>query len=280
MLRLLRICWPLTWPVRWYWNRSERKVGKRFVTERILRPLLPAPPAGLEVERSGGGRVFVWYREDLGLVALLSGGFEQAETEWLLARVRPGTTAIDVGANVGMYTVPLAGTAARVLAFEPAPDNVRRLGENLALNGLENVTVRQVALGERAGELLLRLGDDPMFHSTTEVAEQRGTGDELRVKACVLDDEWRAAGSPEVSALKVDVEGGEAAVLRGATGLLETCRPALLLEASTAERLAKLEEILARLGYRGSQPAGFSQGNYAFTPLAERADQHPSRDNE
>jgi FkbM family methyltransferase len=265
VLRLLRIVWPLTWPVRWYWNRSERKLGKRFVTERILRPLLPAPPAGLEVERPGGGRVFVWYREDLGLVALLSGGFEQAETEWLLARVRPGTTAIDVGANVGMYAVPLALAAGRVLAFEPAPDNVRRLRENLALNGLENVTVRPIALGERAGELLLRLGDDPMFHSTTEVAEQRGTGDELRVEACVLDDEWRTAGSPEVSVMKVDVEGGEPGVLRGATALLDAWHPSLLLEASTPDRLATLEEILSPLGYRSSQPHGFGPGNYAFT---------------
>ena len=207
----------------------------------------------------------------------MSGGFEQAETEWLLARVRPGTTAIDVGANVGMYTVPLAGAAERVLAFEPAPDNVRRLEANLALNGLTNATVRGVALGERPGELLLRLGDDPMFHSTTEVAEQRGTGDEVRVEACVLDDEWRAAGSPEVSALKVDVEGGEPAVLRGATALLAECRPALLLEASTPERLAVLEEILGPLGYAHSQPHGFGLGNYAWTQDEGRTESEGAR---
>lgn len=265
MLRLLRLCWPLTWPLRFYWSHSERKLGKRFVVERVLRPRLPAPPAELEVERPGGGRVGVWYREDLGLVALMSGGFETAETEWLLARVRPGTAAIDVGANVGMYAVPLAGRAEQVLAFEPAPENVRRLEANLARNGLGNVTVRPVALGERPGELLLRLGDDPMFHSTTEVAEQRGTGDEVRVEACVLDDEWRAAGSPEVSALKVDVEGGEAGVLRGATALLSECRPALLVEASSEERLATLTSILEPLGYRASHPHGFGPGNHAFT---------------
>jgi FkbM family methyltransferase len=262
--RLLRLVWPLTWPVRTYWARSERKLGKQFVTERLLRPRLPAPPSGFEVERPGGGRVFVHYREDLGLVALMSGGFEVPETEWLLGRARPGTTAIDVGANVGMFTVPLAGAAERVFAFEPAPPNVERLEDNLRRNGLENVSVRPAAVGERAGRLVLQLGDDPMFHSTTEVGEGRGTGDELEVEATTIDDEWRAAGSPEVSVLKVDVEGGEPPVLRGATELLAAQKPALLLEAGTTERLRELEAILGPIGYRATQPHGFAPQNYAF----------------
>jgi FkbM family methyltransferase len=262
--RLLRLVWPLTWPVRTYWARSERKLGKQFVTDRLIRPCLPAPPAGFEVERPGGGRVFVHYREDLGLVALLSGEFELPETEWLLARARGGTTVIDVGANVGMFTVPLAAAAERVLALEPAPANVERLEDNLRRNALENVTVRPVAVGERPGTLVLRLGDDPMFHSTTEVADRRGTGDELEVEATTLDAEWRAAGSPDVSVVKVDVEGGEPPVLRGAGGLLAAQRPALLLEAGTTERLRELESILAPYGYRVAQPPGFSPQNYAF----------------
>ena len=264
MRRLLRLVWPLTWPVRTYWARSERKLGKQFVTERLLRPRLPAPPAGFEVERPGGGRVFVHYREDLGLVALMSGGFEVPETEWLLGRVRPGTTAIDVGANVGMFTVPLGGAAEHVLAFEPAPSNVERLEDNLRRNGLGNVSVRAAAVGERAGRLVLHLGDDSMFHSTVEVAERRGTGDELEVEATTLDDAWRAAGTPVVSVLKVDVEGGEPRVLRGASKLLASQRPALLLEAGGAERLRELESILGPIGYRASQPHGFAPQNYAF----------------
>jgi FkbM family methyltransferase len=208
--------------------------------------------------------VFVHYREDLGLVTLMSGGFELPETEWLLSRARPGTTAIDVGANVGMFTVPLAGRAARVLALEPAPPNVDRLEENLRRNGLTNVVVRPVAVGEAAGTLVLRLGDDPMFHSTTEVGEGRGTGDELQVEATTLDAEWRAAGSPDVSVVKVDVEGGEPPVLRGGRELLAAQKPALLLEAGTPERLAELESILGPAGYRATQPPGFAPQNYAF----------------
>jgi FkbM family methyltransferase len=262
--RLLQLVWPLTWPIRTYWAHSERKLGKQFVIERLLRPLLPAAPAGFEAERPGGGRVFIQYREDLGLVTLMSGGFELPETEWLLARMRPGTAAVDVGANVGMFTVPLATRARRVLALEPAPSNVERLEANLRRNGLTNVDVRPVAAGERTGTLVLRLGDDSMFHSTTEVGEGRGTGDELEVEATTVDAEWRAAGSPEVSVVKVDVEGGEPPVLRGASELLAAQRPALLLEVGTPERLHELESILGPHGYRATQPPGFSPQNYAF----------------
>ena len=87
---------------------------------------------------------------------------------------------------------------------------------------------------------------------------------ERRVEATTLDDEWRASGSPEISVLKVDVEGGEPPVLRGATALLGAQRPALLLEAGTVERLGELEAILGPIGYRATQPHGFAPQNYAF----------------
>src|SRR5919197_6394884 len=118
MRLLLRLLWPLTWPLREYWLRSERKLGKRLLLDRLLKPLLPAPPRGFEAELPGGGRVLLHYREDIGLVTLLGGGFERAELEHARELARPGTTAIDVGANVGVYSVVLAravGPEGRVL---------------------------------------------------------------------------------------------------------------------------------------------------------------------
>ena len=120
----VRIAWPLTWPVRWYWAHSERQLGKKLVVDRILKHLLPPPPAGFESELPGGGRIFLHHRDDIGLVVLLTGSFERAEVELARAHARPGTTAVDVGANVGIFTVPLAlavGTEVRVIAVEPSP---------------------------------------------------------------------------------------------------------------------------------------------------------------
>ncbi len=258
-----RVLWALSRPVREYWLRSERKLGKRFLVDRVLKRLLPAPPRGFEAELPGGARVFLHYREDIGLVTLLGGGFERAELEAVRAHARTGTTAIDVGANVGVFTVVLAravGPEGRVLAFEPFADNVGRLEHNVDLNGLRNVDVREAAVGARAGDLELRLGADPAFHSTTEVAERRGEGHSVRVRATTLDYDWRAAGSPEVSVVKIDIEGGELAVLDGARELLATQRPVLLVE----ERDAAVATFLRELGYVRATPSGFARGNALF----------------
>jgi FkbM family methyltransferase len=264
---LRKIVWALTWPVRTYWARSERKLGKKLVTDRLLRPMLPAPPRGFNVKVPGGGSVHLYYREDLGIISLMGGRHEHAEMERLRSAARPGTVAIDVGANIGLYTVALAGAVGsngRVLAFEPFPDNVARLRSNLARNDLTNVEIYEVALGPEAGSELLHVADDPAFHSLVDVSEDRDTGNTLTVRVQRLDDAWREAGAPEVSVLKVDTEGGELAILRSATDVLAASRPVIQVEASTLERLQELEEWLRGRGYRRADAPGYSVGNYLF----------------
>ena len=265
--RVLRLLWALTWPARAYWLRSERKLGKKLLLDRVLKPVLPSPPKGFEAELPGGGRVFLHYREDIGLVTFLAGGFERAELEQARLLARVGTTAVDVGANVGVYTVVLAravGEEGRVLAFEPDRENVRRLEENLARNGLQNVRVHAAAVADRAGDLVLRLGSDPAYHSTAAVLEGRAAGAETRVRAMSLDEAWRAAGSPDVSLVKVDTEGAELSVLQGAEELLAAHRPALLVEARD-ERVAPW---LAARGYTATRPEGFAAANVLFLSRA------------
>jgi FkbM family methyltransferase len=264
---LLRAAWPLTWPVRQYWLHSERKLGKKLVVDHLLKRLLPAPPAGFEAELAGGGKVFLHHREDIGLVVLMSGAFEGAETSCARDLVRPGTVAIDVGANVGMFTVPLAlavGEAGRVLAIEPSPGNVARLTDNLQRNELTNVVVREIAVAEEPGEVVLQLGVDAALHSTTIVCEDRGAGESVVVPAETLDAVWSGAGSPEVSFLKIDTEGGEFAILHGAQHLLRTCAPPILLEAKGDERVRELDEFLTPFGYARTRPRGFAVGNFLY----------------
>jgi FkbM family methyltransferase len=262
---LLRVLWPLTWPVRRYWVGSRRKLGKRLLVDGILKRLLPAPPSGFEAELPGGGRIFLHYREDVGLVTFLSGGFERAELEEARRHARPGSTAIDVGANVGVYTVTLAravGPAGGVLAFEPFPETVRRLEENVRLNGLANVAVHSKAVAAEPGEVELRLGSDPGFHSTATVAERRGSGASLRVLATTLDEEWEAAGRPPLSFVKIDTEGAEEAVVLGARDLLREQRPVVLAEVRDERVLA----LLRGLRYDDVRPRGFAPGNVLFVP--------------
>ena len=264
---LVRLAWPLTWPIRWYWAHSERQLGKRLVVDRILKHLLPPPPAGFETELPGGGRIFLHHRHDIGLVVLLTGAFERAEVELACAHAREGSTAIDIGANVGIFTVPLAlsvGAHGRVIAVEPSPENVEQLDYNIRLNDLGNVDVQPIALAAEPGEVALQLGADPAFHSTTTVVRSRDAATSTIVRADTLDHVWREAGSPDVSFLKIDTEGGELDVLHGARELLAGCGMPILLEAKEQERIRALDELLVPLGYRRGRPSGFAVGNYLY----------------
>lgn len=264
---LLRLIWPLTKPLRWYWLTSKRKVGKRFLVDGVLKHFLPAPPAGFLVELPHGGRVFLHYREDIGLAVLMGGGFESTEIELAVQHARPGTVAFDVGANVGMFTIPLAhavGPRGHVIAVEPSPENVGRLEDNIRLNGLSNVEIEAIAIADKAGSLSLHLGSDPAFHSTTDVDGFRDRDAAIIVRAKTLDDLWRSSGEPDVSFLKVDTEGGELSALRGAPGLLSTRRAVILLEAKGTERLRDLDEWLCQFDYVRMGSNRLCKGNFVY----------------
>jgi FkbM family methyltransferase len=269
-LSRFRYLWPLLLPLRAYVFRPGPRRGKPFLLDRVLLPLVPSDPEASFVARlPGGGRLRLRCREVIGFAILLHDEFEGAESRYLSGRARTGTTAIDVGANVGLFTVPLAravGSGGRVVAIEPDAENVGRLEANLRLNRLENVLVERVAAGERDGEIELQVADDPAYHSTVEVHDGRGVGRAVCVPVARLDTIWTRLGRPRVSVIKVDVEGGELAVLRGAETLLRETRPALLLEAHQRERRRALTEWLAERGYARREEPGFAEWSNAFEP--------------
>jgi FkbM family methyltransferase len=269
--RLFRVIWTLLLPARLYVTRSPVGFGKNFLRDVLLRSLLPPSPSAFLAPLPFGRRIEVRYREGIGLSMLLEGQFEGAEIETLASYAHNDSTAIDVGANIGIYTVVLAtavGTAGRVLAFEPAPDNVDRLRRNLRLNGISNVDLLPLAVGARSERVALYLSDDPALHSTSEVAAQRRAGRSLTVAASSLDMVWNDVGRPAVSVVKIDVEGVELGVLQGARELLAACRPILLIEIKSARRLADIKGFLAPYDYRANQPEGFMRWNYLFVAEA------------
>lgn len=258
--------WALLAPVRWYIRRFPIPRGKGLLVRWLILPALPADGSFL-AEVHGGGRVRLRYRETLGLSTILYGPFEKQELEYVCRRVPAGSSVIDVGANVGLYTVALGvavGPGGKVHAIEPLPSNIRRLKENLAENRLVNVQVHGVAVAETESEVNLQLADDPAYASTEEVTESRGTGKAIRVRALPLDSLWEGAGKPVITVVKLDVEGGELAALRGARRIMETSHPLLLVEAQTASRLEGLENLLVPLGYRYVHPPGFAPWNHIF----------------
>jgi len=267
--RLFNVIWMSVWPLRVYITRFPFPRGKGFLTRQLLIPLLPPAPEMFSVASSAGDIILLQHRETVGLAHLMRGSFERAEIDSAGELAAVGTWAFDVGAHVGLFTIPLAravGSSGGVVAFEPLPENARRLVENLARNTVLNVRVWEAAAGQFEGESELRLANDSAFTSTADVFLGRATGTLVRVPSMTVDRVWQEVGQPRVSVMKVDVEGAELAVLNGSRGLIAGCSPAVLIEAATNLHLSRLTEWFGQYGYRRSQPAGFMPWNYLFLP--------------
>jgi FkbM family methyltransferase len=165
--------------------------------------------------------------------------------------LREGGLFVDVGANVGSYTIWAAELGAEVIALEPAADTFCLLAENIALNGYQ-VRAVQAAAGDHCGTARFTTGLD----SVNSLAADGPAVTELVTVDSLI-------GDSRVAGLKVDVEGFELDVLRGAARALAGQRIALIqLEWNEASRSAlgtdrrPVAELLASYGYRLYRPDG------------------------
>jgi FkbM family methyltransferase len=154
------------------------------------------------------------------------------ELEWIQENLlEPGDFVVDCGANMGFTTIFFAhfvGQKGKVLAFEPLLSNARDIRENVALNGLTNVEVREQAAGN--SNSTTTMADTPNGILTTDSAWKL-----VKVPIVRLDDAI-ADGTPTL--LKIDVEGHELEVLRGATRILAT-NPKLDIEVHVGSKADK-----------------------------------------
>ena len=186
-----------------------------------------------------------------------------------IARKYPYDTMTDIGANVGLFSVVLGCAVraeGRVISAEPVPINALRAKANFELNRLSNVQLVNAAVGSAEGTIQLNLANDLAYPSLIQVAESRGSGESIEVQLRTLDSLWYEIGSPEVRFVKIDVEGAELDVLRGAVQMLRCTQPVFLLESNSANSLEDLRKELEPIGYRFIQPPGFVMHNYLAMP--------------
>ncbi len=253
-------------PVRLYVRHSPLRLGTGRLVALVLDPLVPRT-GPLTLRLPGGGTARLRYEEALGRVVGWMGSFEEAELRFASRTLQPGDAAVDVGANVGLFTLVMARAVApdgRVTAVEPHPANLARLRAHLEENGAANVDVVAAAASDAPGSITLHGADDAAFGSTAQVLEGHAGGAAHHVRATTLDGLWEAAGCPRVRLVKVDVEGAEHRVLRGAAEMLRSCRPVLLVEVHTGEALRALRRLLRPVGYRDRRPWGFDRHNRVF----------------
>lgn len=260
----------LGWPARWWLIHGRPDRGKSLMM-RILRRL-PPEAADFKVAATGGGRIWARLTESTGLALARGAQIERAEIAFAVAQLRPGDTAIDAGANVGLFTVPAGravGGAGRVVAIEPIPSTAARLRRSIALNRLGNVSVHAVALSDAERHVALHLAPDSAYSGIAFDPRSPSTAT-VTVPARTLDSVWRQEGSPDVRLLKLDIEGSELLALAGATELLAACRPLIVLEAA-GSALEPLSRLLESRGYVLATPPDFLQFNHLFRPRADAA---------
>lgn len=178
-------------------------------------------------------------------LALYCGLYDSEEMRFLLAWLRPGDTFLDVGANVAPYSL-LATTVPQVsaVAFEPGTLAQRRARANIELNGLgDRLTLEAVAVSDTDGEAVLTADR----WATNALADNRYPGRVERVRTVTLDTYAAGSDLGEVTLVKVDVEGHEMSVIRGASGLIHRYRPAMIVEVNDPPALRR---TASELGYQ------------------------------
>ena len=191
--------------------------------------------------------------------------------------VRPGDVVYDVGANVGLYARYLVSTlqAGRVVSFEPVADNRALLAENLRLGGIEDrVTVMPMALADEDGEAEFQLDDMQSASGTLSKVtggeacvgrQSLGLGPlATRVPVRRLDTLIAESGLPLPAVIKIDVEGAEGLLLRGAADLLRRHGPHLLVELHGVGCIRDVLGLLDGMGYAcaGKVSPRFAAGGY------------------
>lgn len=189
-------------------NRLARNAARR-----LSRDVVRVKADGLVVQ----GPVDSWRV----LTQIASGTFEPFEVDLFKQAVKEGMTVLDIGANIGFYSLlaaRLVGPRGKVYAFEPDPRTTASLRENLRANGLPNVTVIQKAASDQSGLRefkLSRTASHSGLYSSMSPESVLGT---IRVETVAVDE---VLLRESVDVIKLDAEGEEAAVLKGLRRTLE-----------------------------------------------------------
>jgi len=192
-------------------------------------------------------------RDDKGISRELMayGVHEPVTTELLRQEIKRGMRVVDIGANIGYYTLQaasLVGESGEVIAIEPVPENVSLLRMNVKANGYQNVRILEAAIGSDDGTAQLYLAAESNWSS---LIRRHANQSHIDVRLWKLDT--LLAEEERVDYIKMDIEGSEAEVINGMIGILRRYRPGMFIEAHPThvggKAIVRLLEQLRDLGY-------------------------------
>ena len=187
-------------------------------------------------------------------------GYYEKELGDLLKKiVKPSDVFIDIGANIGYFSLLVAHRlpSAEVISFEPVVDLYKKMNDNITLNDIKNIITIHAAVGEidEERELFVSAPDNSGMSSFRQ--PENYSGSKEKVKVVAIDEWFKGSGLSKIDILKLDIEGSELAALRGMKKVLQNFRPLLIVEINPETlsmfNLKPLDiyDYLEQQGYKG-----------------------------
>lgn len=200
--------------------------------------------------------------EDSILSKVIYYGFEKDEIMFVQEYLKKGDYFLDIGSNIGLFSLyasKIVGESGRVFAFEPALKTYTRLQKNIAINNLNNITANRLGVSDKKGTLQLNVSENghDAWNSFAEIDSSYYSGKES-VEVVTIDDYLKEfnVDAKKIKIMKVDVEGWEVQVLKGAADFLKNYSPILMVEFTEQNSLAAghcchvLYDVAVNLGYK------------------------------
>jgi len=252
-------------------STSNKILIARYLSKAVLfvRGCLGLPTTVLAKRR--GINWSLDLRDGVDFAIYLLGGFEVRTLDRYKELIRNGDTVLDIGANVGSHTLPLAelvGGTGKVISFEPTAHAFAKQKKNISLNPTlaQRIDAHQMMLMASAAETM----PEAVYSSwPLEVAEDLHSEHHGRLMSTqgarldTLDEALRNLRVDKIDFIKLDVDGNELEVLLGATALLENTRPLIMLELAPyvyAENPDNFDRMLTLLWGRGYEITDVASG--------------------
>jgi FkbM family methyltransferase len=242
-------------------NTTERLAGKNLGKIPGVLPLYHALFRKLWANRRiievAGSKMYVDFGHELPLrktfeAYITAPNWDEATTDAFIATLKNGSVVLDLGANIGYYSLlaaRLVGSQGKVYSFEPEPNNYALLANNVALNDYQNVITVPKAVSDTSGSVTLKLSNqDSGAHTIRDQFNLSEFTATVNVETVCLDEYFEGCSHP-IDVVKMDIEGLEPRAFRGMSRILKD-NPQITMFVEF------FPELIAQAGY---QPAEFAR---------------------
>ncbi len=242
-----------------WWKLHNSSFVKKIYANSLIAPVMRRAsnfilPSSMEKTlkvRSGLGEGLVFELNPRWEPDLWQGDYEPSSQKVAVQYFNPGKTLYDVGGGIGFYSLVASRLGAQVFTIEPDPKNRACIQRHAEMNKLGGkIQIMPLAANSYTGSMLMEPSERGHGHGHGHALEVFGSDPSncLEVKCTTLDDFAREHPHPDL--VKIDVEGCEAAVVRGAEWLMREVRCSIICEIHTPELGAEVSEIVHARGYK------------------------------